>query len=170
MRVGLVLAGFMMGSIFMMPLAIAQNDAGTDEPGAASCQAQQREQAVADFDANRAQCEARYRARQSDFRPKMLVHADALSRCVERALRRGPTPDSSTAFGIQVAATGRISKIVVLEANHSDSLYGACLVRALCPLILEPPAMGADEVFTFNMRRKLKPHQRPWSLDPLAPR
>ena len=161
----------------VLPLLLAladsahpQADLSTQDPPAEppACLAKRADSPFSDFDAQRALWEAQYALRKAEFRPKMLVHADELGRCVERALRRGLGASSRTTFGVRIAADGRVAQVAVLESNHADNLYGNCLARALCKIELAAPSAAEGEVFSFNfdVRRRAGPHQRPWSLDP----
>jgi hypothetical protein len=144
-----------------------QEDDASNLP--AACLAKRTDAVFSGFEEKREAWEAQYQRRRTEFRPKMLEHADELSRCVERALRRDLAANSRTTLGIQIDGEGRVAKVAVLDANHANNLYGNCLARTLCKIELTKTDAPDPEiiVFNFNMRRKLPAHQRPWSLDPL---
>jgi hypothetical protein len=138
------------------------------ESDQAVCLSKRTDSVFSDFEHKQEEWAARYQFRKAEFRPQVLENANALSRCVERARRRDLRTNSETTFGIQVSPDGHVARIAVLQANHADNLYGACLARTLCTFTLTSSQKGESEIFTlsFNMRRKPKPHERPWSLDP----
>jgi hypothetical protein len=152
------------------PLAFADEDEGEigSGPDGQGCLAKRTDLIFSDYEKKQEEWAAHYEARRPEFHRQVLEHASAISRCVERARRRDLRTNSSTTFGIQVAPDGRIAHIAVMQANHSDNLYGACLARTLCTFTLTQTAITTKEVFLFdfNMRRKPKPHEKPWSLDP----
>ena len=147
--------------------AQGQEDESLSDPPA--CLASRTDAVFLGFEEKRETWEAQYQSRKAEFRPKMLEHAAELSRCVERALRRDLAANSRTTFGIQVQADGRVAKVAVLDSSHANNLYGSCLARTLCKIELSKIDAPGPEilVFNFNMRRKVPPNQRPWSLDPL---
>lgn len=146
-------------------------EAPADDDGASAppaCLAKRTDPVFAAFEDRREEWERQYKRRRAEFHPKMMEHAGEIEKCVERALRRDLAANSRTTFGVHVGPDGRVAQVAVLESNHSNNLYGNCLVRTLCKIELAEGATANPEVFVFdfNMRRKRGPHQRPWSLDP----
>lgn len=77
-------------------------------------------------------------------------------------------PNSRTTFGIHIGSDGSVAHVAVLDSNHANNLYANCLARTFCKIKLTENSETSSEifVFNFNMRRKVPPNQRPWSLDP----
>lgn len=133
-----------------------------------ACLAKRTDALFAPYVEQREAWERQYKRRRAEFHSRMMEHAAEIERCVEHALRRDMGSTSRTTFGVHVGPDGRLAQVAVLESNHADNLYGNCLVRTLCKIELSPGAAAQPEVFVFdfNMRRKLNPQYRPWSLDP----
>jgi hypothetical protein len=152
-------------------IARAQSEPPAEETSAepAACVAKRTDPIFSGFAEQKEVWEAQYQRRRSEFRQKMLEHSDELSKCVERARRRDLIPNSTSTFGIHVDQDGRVTKVALLDSNHANNLYGNCLARTLCAIELSRLETPKPEilVFNFNMRRKVPPQQRPWSLDPL---
>ena len=157
--------------VFSSSIATAQSETPVDEtaPEAAACVAKRTDPTFSGFAEQREIWEAQYQLRRTEFRQKMLEHSDELSTCVERARRRDLIPNSTSTFGIHIDQEGRVAKVALLDSNHANNLYGNCLARTLCKIELARVETPKPEilVFNFNMRRKVPPQQRPWSLDPL---
>jgi hypothetical protein len=158
-------------ALLMLPTgAISKDEPERDEDSASSlaCVAKRTDPIFAPFDDRKEDWQARYQRRKAEFHPKMMEYADELGRCVERALRRDLIPNSRTTFGVHVGPDGSVAHVAVLDSNHANNLYGNCLARTLCKIKLTVNSETSSEIFTFNfnMRRKVPPNQRPWSLDP----
>jgi hypothetical protein len=157
--------------LLMSSMARAQSERPAEETSTepAACVAKRTDPTFSEFAERKEVWEAQYQRRRLEFRQKMLEHADELSKCVERARRRDLVPNSTSTFGIQVDQDGRVAKVALLDSNHANNLYGNCLARTLCAIELSKLDTPQPEilVFNFNMRRKVPPQQRPWSLDPL---
>ena len=158
-------------ALVALPLnASCKDDADSEDSAAApsACVAKRTDPIFAAFEDRQKEWEAQYRRRRAEFHPRMMAFADELGRCVEKALRRDLIPNSRTTFGVHVGPDGHVAQVAVLESNHANNLYGNCLSRTLCKIELTADSATVPEVFVFNfnMRRRVPPNQRPWSLDP----
>jgi hypothetical protein len=135
----------------------------------ATCLAKRTDESFLGFEAKREEWAAQYQRRKVEFRPRMLSHADDISKCIERALRRDLAVNARTTFGIEVDPDGRVVKVAVLASNHANNLYGNCLARILCRVELTKLNTTRPEILALNidLRGKVPANQRPWSLEAL---
>jgi hypothetical protein len=139
----------------------------SDERTSESCAASTDKLIFPDFETHRAEWAANYEKRRTEFRAQVMENESLFSKCAVTALRRDLTKNSRTSFGVQVVQGGKVARVAMLRANHSDNLYGACIARILCSFQLTPLEHKPQEIllFNFNLNRKARPGERPWEVE-----